>query len=163
MHRHHLFYKPLPEYLTSMARELSIGYLSTLYHTSFILRSSGQLEEIGINASWKLFPNGPAMMEAFEQGQLDLGYLGLPPAMIGIARGLKIRCVADGHVEGTVLIGGQTFQVKETASDALAQFKGKIVGTPGRGSIHDVIGWYGLVDDALRNEINNRLSACFRI
>jgi NitT/TauT family transport system substrate-binding protein len=58
-----------------MARELSIGYLSTLYHTSFILRGSGQLEEIGINASWKLFPNGPAMMEAFEQEQLDLGYI----------------------------------------------------------------------------------------
>lgn len=97
------------------------------------------MEEICINASWKLFPNGPAMMEAFEQGQLDLGYIGLPPAMIGIARGLKIRCVAGGHVEGTVLIGGQTFQVKETASDALAQFKGKTVGTPRRGSIHDVI------------------------
>jgi NitT/TauT family transport system substrate-binding protein len=86
-----------------MARELSIGYLSTLYHTSNILRGSGQLEEIGINASWKLFPNGPAMMEAFEQEQLDLGYIGLPPAMIGIARGLKIRCVAGGRVEGTVL------------------------------------------------------------
>lgn len=97
------------------------------------------MEEIGINASWKLFPNGPAMMEAFEQGQLDLGYIGLPPAMIGIARGLEIRCVAGGHVEGTVLIGGQTFQVKETALDALAQFKGKTIGTPRRGSIHDVI------------------------
>jgi NitT/TauT family transport system substrate-binding protein len=122
-----------------MAEDLFIGYLSTLYHTSFILRVSGQLKELGLDASWKLFPNGPAMMEAFEQGQLDLGYIGLPPAMIGIARGLKVRCVAGGHVEGTVLIGGQSFQIKETASDALAQFKGKTIGTPRRGSIHDVI------------------------
>jgi NitT/TauT family transport system substrate-binding protein len=122
-----------------MADDLFIGYLSTLYHTSFILRGSGQLKELGINASWKLFPNGPAMMEAFDQGQLDLGYIGLPPAMIGIASGLKIRCVAGGHVEGTVLIGSESCQVKETASDALAQFKGKIIGTPRRGSIHDVI------------------------
>ncbi|MCX6672380.1 MAG: ABC transporter substrate-binding protein [Methanothrix sp.] len=119
--------------------KLSIGYLSTLYHTSFILRGSCQLEEIGINASWKLFPNGPAMLEALESQKIDLGYIGLPPAMIGIARGLKIRCVAGGHVEGTVLIGGQSFQAEETASDALAQFKGKTVGTPRRGSIHDVI------------------------
>ena len=29
--------------------------------------------------------------------------------------------------------------------------------------LNDVIGWYGLVDDALRNEINTKLSACFRI
>jgi NitT/TauT family transport system substrate-binding protein len=122
-----------------MSEDLFIGYLSTLYHTSFILRGSGQLEEIDINASWKQFPNGPAMMEAFGQEQLDLGYIGLPPAMIGIARGLKIRCVAGGHVEGTVLIGGQSCQAKETASDALAQFQGKTIGTPRRGSIHDVI------------------------
>jgi NitT/TauT family transport system substrate-binding protein len=122
-----------------MAEDLFIGYLSTLYHTSFILRGSEREKDLGINASWKLFPNGPAMMEAFEQGQLDLGYIGLPPAMIGIARGLKIRCVAGGHVEGTVLIGSKSCQVKETASDALAQFKGKTIGTPRRGSIHDVI------------------------
>jgi NitT/TauT family transport system substrate-binding protein len=122
-----------------MTEDLFIGYLSTLYHSSFILRGSGQLRELGINATWKLFPNGPSMIEAFERKELDLGYLGLPPAMVGIARGLKIKCVAGGHVEGTVLIGGQSFRVLETAKDALAQFKGMTIGTPRRGSIHDVI------------------------
>jgi mRNA interferase MazF len=29
--------------------------------------------------------------------------------------------------------------------------------------LNDVIGWYGLADDALRKEINARLSACFKI
>ncbi len=29
--------------------------------------------------------------------------------------------------------------------------------------LNDVIGWYGLADDALRKEINTKLSACFRI
>jgi NitT/TauT family transport system substrate-binding protein len=79
------------------------------------------------------------MLEAFEKEEIDLGYLGLPPATIGISKGLKIKCVAGGHVEGTVLIGGKNFQVKETAKDALAQFEGKIIGTPRSGSIHDVI------------------------
>lgn len=68
-----------------------------------------------------------------------MGYIGLPPAIIGIGRGLKIKCVAGGHVEGTVLIGGSSYRAKETAKDALSQFKGKIIGTPRRGSIHDVI------------------------
>ena len=89
-----------------MGAEMRIGYLTTLYHTSNILRGSGQLKELGIEASWKLFPNGPAMMEAFEKEEIDLGYIGLPPAMIWIGRGLKIKCVAGGHVEETVLIGG---------------------------------------------------------
>ncbi len=39
----------------------------------------------------------------------------------------------------TVLIGSESCQAKDTASDALAQFKGKTIGTPRRGSIHDVI------------------------
>lgn len=29
--------------------------------------------------------------------------------------------------------------------------------------LEDVIGWYGFVDDPLREEINNKLAACFRI
>jgi NitT/TauT family transport system substrate-binding protein len=122
-----------------MGAEMRIGYLTTLYHTSNILRGSEQLKELGIEASWKLFPNGPAMMEAFEEEEIDLGYIGLPPAMIGICRGLKIKCVAGGHVEGTVLIGGQSFRPSATAKDALTEFKGKTIGTPRKGSIHDVI------------------------
>lgn len=94
---------------------------------------------MGINATWKLFPNGPELMEAFSREELDLGYLGLPPAMMGISRGLKIKCVAGGHVEGTVLIGEKSCQAREKASDALAQFKDRIIGAPRRGSIHDVI------------------------
>lgn len=30
-------------------------------------------------------------------------------------------------------------------------------------SLDDVIGWYGIVDDTLRNEINAKISACFRV
>ncbi|MDD1761373.1 MAG: ABC transporter substrate-binding protein [Methanothrix sp.] len=118
---------------------MRIGYLTTLYHTSFILRASGKLDDLGIYAEWKLFPNGPAMMDAFWRKELDLGYVGLPPAMIGIDRGLKIKCIAGGHVEGTVLIGGSGFEPKEIAEEALAQFRGLTIGTPKRGSIHDVI------------------------
>ena len=122
-----------------MAVDMKIGYLTTLYHTSFILRASGKMADLSIKASWKLFPNGPAIVEAFEKNEIDLGYIGLPPAMIGIGRGLKIKCIAGGHVEGTVLIGNSDYRSGETARDVLSQFKGRFIGTPRRGSIHDVI------------------------
>ncbi len=108
----------------------------------------------GLKASWKLFPNGPAMVDALDMGEIDLCYLGLPPAMMGIARGLKIKCVAGGHVEGTVLIGGSGIQPRRTAKDALTQFKGKAIGTPRRGSIHDVILRKLIADSGLTNEIS---------
>jgi NitT/TauT family transport system substrate-binding protein len=79
------------------------------------------------------------MIEAFEGKDLDLGYVGLPPAMIGISRGLKIKCVAGGHVEGTVLVGTKNYRPMSLVKDTLAQFKGKAIGAPRRGSIHDVI------------------------
>ncbi|MFB3766568.1 MAG: ABC transporter substrate-binding protein [Methanotrichaceae archaeon] len=118
---------------------MKIGYLTTLYHTSFILRASDRMADMGIKASWKLFPNGPAMVEAFEKNEIDVGYIGLPPAMIGISRGLKIKCIAGGHVEGTVLIGSSGYRSGKNARDVLSQFRGRIIGTPRRGSIHDVI------------------------
>lgn len=123
-----------------MAQDLRIGYLSTLYHTSFILKGSHHTERnLGLRIAWRLFPSGPAMIEAFERGEIDLGYMGLPPAMIGIGRGLKIKCVAGGHVEGTVLVGAGGCCAMNTAKDTLAQFSGKAIGTPGAGSIHDII------------------------
>ena len=61
-----------------MPVDVRIGYLTTLYHTSFILIGSNILEAQGIKASWKLFPNGPAMMEAFQRKELDMGYIELP-------------------------------------------------------------------------------------
>lgn len=97
---------------------------------------------MGIETEWTLFPTGPAMVQAFKKGDLDIGYIGLPPAMIGIEQGLDILCVAGGHVEGTVLTGlagYKTLQETGSVEATLQQFKGKKIGTPSQGSIHDVI------------------------
>ena len=124
-------------------KQIRIGYLSTLYHTSHILKHQGCIdEELGVEAQWRLFGTGPAMIEAFARGELDLGYIGLPPAMIGISRGVPLKCIAGGHVEGTVLVGpaamGTAHDMHER-NDILARFAGKKIGAPSRGSIHDII------------------------
>jgi NitT/TauT family transport system substrate-binding protein len=123
---------------------LNIGYLSTIYHTSFILKSSANkfLEGIDTDLCWTLFPTGPAMMQAFKTGEIDVGYIGLPPVMIGINNGLKLKCVAGGHVEGTVMISKDSFSSFDdlaSVNEVLNQFEGENIGTPARGSIHDVI------------------------
>ncbi|TFH41743.1 MAG: ABC transporter substrate-binding protein [ANME-2 cluster archaeon] len=90
-----------------------------------------------------MFGGGPAIVEAFEKGKVDIGYIGLPPVMIGIDRGVPITCVGGGHVEGTVMIGPPgTQSIEELGGDAAAvleQFKGGVIGSPPSGSIHDVI------------------------
>ena len=123
-------------------KPISIGHLSTVYHTSFILMGTDWLEKAGIHANWKLFASGPDIVSAFANKEIDLSYLGLPPAIIGIDRGVPIICIAGGHVEGTVLVAQKeyrTFDELQDTNAVLAQFEGKVIGSPPKGSIHDVI------------------------
>jgi len=124
-------------------RSLRIGFLSTLYHTSHIIREEGWLEQgLGVRARWSLFGTGPEMVAAFSRGELDLGYLGLPPAVIGIARGAPLVCIAGGHVEGTVVLardGYAGIEERGTVASVVEGFEGSRVGIPAAGSIHDVI------------------------
>jgi NitT/TauT family transport system substrate-binding protein len=124
-------------------KHLTLGYLSTMYHTSHIIKAEQWIEqEMTITSAWKLFPTGPAMLEAFANGTIDIGYIGLPPAMIGIAKGLPIICIAGGHTEGTVMIAPPSFDScdeRVSIDQVLMQFEGKKLGTPTKGSIHDVI------------------------
>ncbi|MCZ7402191.1 MAG: ABC transporter substrate-binding protein [Candidatus Methanoperedens sp.] len=123
-------------------QQINIGHLSTLYHTSFILMGTDWLEKVGIRATWKLFASGPDIVKAFANKEIDIGYIGLPPAIIGIDRGVPIICVAGGHVEGTVLIAHNEYRTLSEFRDfeaVMRQFEGKIIGSPPKGSIHDVI------------------------
>lgn len=82
------------------------------------------------------------MIAAMREDEIDMGYLGLPPAIIGIDRGSDLVCVAGGHIEGTLLVGGKEWKSLDECQDIttfLTQFKGLSIGCPPRGSIHDVI------------------------
>ncbi len=122
---------------------LRIGQLSTFYHTSMLLMTRGDLEDfIGLPVQWQLYGTGPSIIEAFSRDEIDLAYIGLPPVIIGIANGIKIRCVAGGHIEGTVLASNadaKAYPETRDIKNILLQFSGYSIGVPGRGSIHDVI------------------------
>jgi NitT/TauT family transport system substrate-binding protein len=97
---------------------IRIGHLSTFYHTAILLMARGDADaRLGIGIDWRLMGTGPAIMKAFEQGELDLAYIGLPPAIIGMDRGIDVVCVAGGHVEGTVMAGKSGWQGHPDAGD----------------------------------------------
>lgn len=121
---------------------LRIGHLPTVYHTSFILMGTDLLENKDIETTWTLFPSGPDIVNAMRHGRIDLGYIGLPPTIIGIDKGTRLVCIAGGHVEGTVMIAGESTRALNQCAgmaEFLAQFEGRQIGCPPRGSIHDVI------------------------
>lgn len=128
--------------MAAQSSPIRVGHLSTIYHTAFLLRGTGMLEDRGLSATWSLYPSGPDIINAMQQGTIDLGYIGLPPVIIGIDRGLSLACIAGGHVEGTVMIAGARTRTLAECSgmpDFLSQFADRAIGTPPKGSIHDVI------------------------
>jgi len=121
---------------------LRIGHLSTFYHTSFILEGTNWLDDSGLDVKWKLFASGPDIIRAFSNHEIDIGYIGLPPVMIGIGNGIPLKCIAGGHVEGTVMIAKPSHSAlvrSGIAEEVLREFEGEIIGGPPKGSIHDVI------------------------
>jgi NitT/TauT family transport system substrate-binding protein len=123
--------------------KLRIGHLSTFYHTAILLMARTAITaRLGTDLEWSLLGTGPAIMKAFVRGELDLAYIGLPPAIIGMEQGAEVICVAGGHVEGTVMAGKSVWRgYPELAGlgAVLCQFAGRKIGVPGNGSIHDVI------------------------
>ena len=123
--------------------KIRVGHLTTSYHTAFILMGTDWLEKkIGAKPEWILFPTGPEMVRSFARGELDIGYIGLPPAMIGMSKGTALRCIAGGHMEGTVLTSKsdlRTYEETGSIKETLEQLKDETVGVPSKGSIHDII------------------------
>ena len=139
-----------------MKPDIRIGYLSTMYHTSILIRSMNWLERNGIQPQWTLFGTGPGIVDALMHDELDLGYIGLSPTVIGIGKGATIKCIAGGHVEGTVIIAKPGYQTVDSSKDlakTLAQFSGKKLGAPRRGSLHDVFLRFYLSECGLSDEV----------
>lgn len=137
---------------------IRIGHLSTFYHTSMLLMADPGLSAnaIGSGIDWRLYGTGPAIVEAFSKNEIDLAYIGLPPAIIGMDNGVNIKCIAGGHMEGTVMAGlGHLKGHPEIGNinDVLSQFKGQTIGVPGKGSIHDVIASDAISKAGLSGEI----------
>lgn len=123
--------------------KLRIGHLSTLYHTAMVLMADGSAgKKLGADIEWRLFGTGPDIVDSLRKRELDMAYIGIPPVIIGIDRGVAIRCIAGGHIEGSVISAKRHykgFPETDSLSDILKQFCGLRIGVPGKGSIHDVI------------------------
>ncbi len=120
---------------------LRIGHLSTLYHTSVLMMAHEELtRDIKAELQWRLYGTGPAIVEGFRKEEIDMAYIGLPPAIVGITKGVRIKCIAGGHIEGTVIASSadkKGFPEVKSLKEILSQ--SRRIGVPGKGSIHDLI------------------------
>ena len=137
--------KEAPKEVTKEKITLKVGYLPSMCQAIYVLKQYETLErELGVDAvEYKRYESGPLITQAFAQGDADIGFMGIPPVMIGIDKGVPIKVIASTHSEGSSLIA-KTRAYKNltqlgSIQAVLKQFDGKSIGAPGKGSIQDVI------------------------
>ena len=67
------------------------------------LESSGEAAELQAALDYATFVGGPPLIEAFNAGALDLGYVGDTPPILAQARGQDLVIVGAWHFSGNVL------------------------------------------------------------
>lgn len=97
-------------------------------------------EKFGINvvaANPAGYLNGGAVMDAFAANAIDVGYLGVPPAILKkLNAGTDVKVVALANSEGSAILA-------RAGIDSFADLENKVVATPGPSSIqHLLLLWY---------------------
>lgn len=109
-----------------------IGYIrGDLHHLPlFVALGEGFFDRAGLSVALSGFDNGPDMMlEGFKMGTVDVGYLGVAPALLyGINANdgdVNIDIVSSVNYEGSALIVREGMEASEI----------KMIATPGPGSV----------------------------
>ena len=112
-----------------------IGYLlGDLHHLPFfVAQDRGFFLEEGLNVEVVgPFDAGPAEMDALAANQIDMGYVGVAPAVLAAARKVPLSIVSGVNLEGSGLVTGLDI-------NSVAELKSKKIATPAPGSIQYVM------------------------
>lgn len=124
----------------SIVGEVKMGFLIGDLHqiaqvvarNSTLFGDKSLFEKYGVsvtNAVGAPYANGPAEMENFAQGNVDIGYLGAPPAILAhININVGAKMIAGVNTEGSALIVSHDIT-------SLEDLKGKTIAIPGTGTI----------------------------
>lgn len=118
-----------------------LGYISKDLHelAVFIAEKEGYFAAVGLASEsgleLKPFPNGVAIMQAFQTGEIDASYLGAAPAILkGVNDQIPITLLAGANTEGSALVVANGAGVQSVP--ALA---GRTVAVPQVGTVQYVL------------------------
>jgi NitT/TauT family transport system substrate-binding protein len=126
--------------------KIRIGYLqSDLHHLpAFVAVEKKYFQDAGLNVEVAgVFRAGPELMSAFAANELDIGYVGLAPAITAVANGTAaVRYIAQVNREGSAIV-----VAKDAPYNKVADLQGKVVTIPGHATMQDF-----LLRKAFKNE-----------
>ena len=119
----------------SAMETIRIGWVYAMANTPVLVAyHNGFFTQAGVEVKLRRFNSGPLLKRALEAGDLDMGYVGMPPAYQAIAEGADIKIVAKVNYGQAALITAKNSPIK-----TLADLKGKKIAGVREGSGMDVL------------------------
>ncbi|KZX12217.1 ABC transporter substrate-binding protein [Methanobrevibacter filiformis] len=132
----------------SSSNVVSIGYMPSDHHAALLIaNATNQFEDKGIKVNLVQFNNGGDLMAAMASGDLDVGYVGITPALSSIAKGVPVKVISSVQNEGSGIVVSNESKISD-----IAGLKGKQVATPGASSIQYMLLLYALEKNGLKKE-----------
>jgi len=125
----------------------------------FVMDQEGYFEEVDAEIDGREFTDGPAIVQAFGGGEIDVAMFGIVPSMIVIDRGISAKVTAANIKEPMAIMAHEDFQTMwaENGTDAFdiwREEKGRKFrfGTFPQGSVPDVLLRFWLEQEGLDPE-----------
>lgn len=119
---------------------IEVGYLPTDHSAALLVAKHDKTyENNGLNVKTVQINSGSNIVDAVASGDVDIGYVGITPAMQGISKGVPIKVVGSVNMVGS----GIVVEPNSTITSP-ADLKGKSIATPGVSSIQQVLLLYEL-------------------
>ena len=131
----------------------------------FVMESQGYLDEIDAEIDAREFTDGPAIVQAYGGGEIDIAMFGIVPSMIVIDRGIPAKVTAANIKEPMAIMAHEEFRNlwEEHGSDAFEEWENRKdskfrFGTFPQGSVPDVLLRYWLSQEGLDPEEDVRIT-----
>ncbi|QIO23382.1 ABC transporter substrate-binding protein [Haloarcula sp. JP-L23] len=136
---------------------LSVAYMPIFPDLQyFVMEQEGYFEEVDATIEGREFTDGPAIVQAYGGGELDVAMFGIVPSMIVIDRGIPAKVTAANIKEPMAILAHEDLQAlwDEHGADAFAVWeeqKGRKFrfGTFPQGSVPDVLLRYWLQQEGV--------------
>lgn len=114
---------------------VNIGYHPAMCLAGiYVAKDHNMFSRAGVEVEIIEYQAGPSMIPAFQSGEIDIGFLGGPPAISAIDKGVDISIIAQAHTEGSAIMVRDDSPLQK-----VEDLKGKMVAVPMYGSIQDVL------------------------
>lgn len=116
-----------PSHVYAAAR-LEVGYVPILPMAQlYVMQGEGWTNAAGLDVRTSAFAEGPGIIQALNDGKVDIAYFGIAPAMLAVSKGVDIKVVATNVVEQVALMarGDLTFYMLTDPVAGLKRFAAK--------------------------------------